>query len=223
RNDVAFTRVANTHNQRAAASGVSSLTAGDAIYDSVVGKNAAQARTAFDALSGEFYASRLGALLDDSRYTREAVGGRLDHQCAGSDGDNASPIQQCAGSAWLHPYGNWGHTSGDGNAARLRHDVSGFYLGADKTLTSDVRIGFLAGYRHARDRVSERNSRGSDDSYQLGIYAGLTRGAFSLKAGVAHAWHDLDGKRRVEYADFNDLTRADYHARTTQIFAEGGY
>src|SRR5699024_545333 len=134
RNDIDFAAVATTHNQRAAARGAGSLALGSDIYNSLVTLDTATARTAYDALSGEFYASRLGALLDDSRYTRDAVSSRLDRRCAGAHSDDAASTRQCAGSAWLHPYGDWGHTRGDGNAARLKHDVSGFYLGADKVV-----------------------------------------------------------------------------------------
>src|SRR5699024_3270722 len=117
RNNTSFASFANTPNQNAAAAGAASA-AGSPAYAVVASLDTQTASTAFDALSGEFHASRQGALLHDSRYLRRAVSQRLEQACvcAAADGAEAGgAMAQCIGSVWLHPYGDWGRTSGDGN------------------------------------------------------------------------------------------------------------
>ena len=80
---VAFQDVAQTPNQRAAAGGAQSLGAGNPVFDAVIMQDTPNALRAFDLLSGEIHASINGTLIEDSRFLREAVGGRL-RQFAGT-------------------------------------------------------------------------------------------------------------------------------------------
>ena len=72
-----FSSVAQTPNQRAAATGAESLGAGNPVFDAIVPLGVANALRAFDLLSGEIHASVAGAMLEDSRFIRNAVTGRL--------------------------------------------------------------------------------------------------------------------------------------------------
>ncbi|WP_208430651.1 autotransporter outer membrane beta-barrel domain-containing protein, partial [Methyloligella halotolerans] len=77
RNNVSFTGIANTPNQRAVAGALNDFSLDNALYLAVLNQTAAGARQAFDALSGEIHASVGGALLDEGRHVRDAVMGRL--------------------------------------------------------------------------------------------------------------------------------------------------
>ena len=72
-----FPDVARTRNQRAVAGALELFPTDNPLFLAVLGQTAAGARLAFDALSGEVYATVAGTLSDDSRYVREAVLGRL--------------------------------------------------------------------------------------------------------------------------------------------------
>ena len=74
---VSFQQVAQTPNQFAAAGGITSLGAGNPVFDAVLPLSADQARHAFDLLSGEIHASVLTMLLEQSRFIRDSIGGRL--------------------------------------------------------------------------------------------------------------------------------------------------
>jgi outer membrane autotransporter protein len=76
RNDVSFASVGLTRNQIATGAAADSLGHGP-VFNVVAGGTAAQARQAFDQLSGEVHASAAGVMLDESRYLRDAVTGRL--------------------------------------------------------------------------------------------------------------------------------------------------
>ena len=83
---VSFQEVAQTPNQMAAAGGVTSLGAGNPVFDAVLLLDAAQARNAFDLLSGEIHASVLTTLLEQSRFIRDSIGGRLRQFTGGTAG-----------------------------------------------------------------------------------------------------------------------------------------
>jgi outer membrane autotransporter protein len=64
---------------------VQTLGAGNVIFDAILSGSADGARKAFDVLSGEIHASVAGVLLDDSRYLRDAITGRLRQSYGGRD------------------------------------------------------------------------------------------------------------------------------------------
>src|SRR5699024_4292456 len=89
RNGSDFTDVANTSNERATADAVEALGSGSTLYAAVTGLSAADARQAFNDLSGEYYASAMTGMLADSGFVRTAVSDRLDQACNG-DNPNAN-------------------------------------------------------------------------------------------------------------------------------------
>lgn len=214
RNDVGFSDVADTPNQRATASAIMQLGAGNVINDVIVGLDATGAREAYDLLSGEIHASAYSALIEDSRHVREAAASNLRSALR----QNVAPEWNVWGSA----YGSWGELDGDGNAADLSVDTGGFIAGADVGL-GDWRVGFLTGYGHTSFDASERTSYASSDNYHLGVYGGAQWGSVSLRSGVAHTWHDIDTRRSIDFPGFSDSAEADYNAGTTQVFGELAY
>ncbi|MEL5472231.1 S8 family serine peptidase, partial [Serratia nevei] len=78
RNGTSFASVAQTANERAAAAAADALAAGNPVYESLLGSGTAgEARQAFRQLSGQIHADIASALVNDSRYLREALNGRL--------------------------------------------------------------------------------------------------------------------------------------------------
>jgi outer membrane autotransporter protein len=77
RNDVTFTSAAQTPNQRAVAMALDRSAPLTPLAQAVANLTAAGARQAFDALSGELHGSVQTTIIDDSRYIRQAVLGRL--------------------------------------------------------------------------------------------------------------------------------------------------
>jgi outer membrane autotransporter protein len=83
RSTVSFQEIAQTPNQRAAAAGAEALGVGNAVFDAAVMLDAPNARRAFDLLSGEIHASVTGTILEDSRFVRDAINGRLRQSVGG--------------------------------------------------------------------------------------------------------------------------------------------
>lgn len=240
RNDASFASVGETRNQKAVAFAADGLGSG-AVYNALVSLTAAEARAGFDALSGEIHASVKGALIDENRFARDAIGDRLrgsfDANCKAGDpvwtGKGSTGVygQACANTAetafWLQGYGAWGSNDGDGNAAKLSTSAGGMFIGADMSVGS-WRTGMMAGYGHSSFDADDRFSSASVDTYTLGTYAGTVvekvgAGDIGLRFGATHSWYNIDTGRSVSFAGFNAAEEASYDARALQLFGEAGY
>ncbi len=239
RNKRDFDSVAITRNQKATAKGIESmgLGSGHAVYDAIakLPDDPGLIRSSLDALSGEIHASSKTALIEDSRFIRNAAidRGRAAFAMPGASqapvqayGPDDTPISVTPNHAgpvfWSHAFGSWGKTDDDGNAASLDRDIGGFLIGADRQL-GDWRLGVMAGYSHSSINAHDRDSSAKSDSYHLGLYGATAWGNLGLRTGMAYSLHDIDTKRSVSIPGLSDRLSADYKANTFQVFAELGY
>jgi outer membrane autotransporter protein len=214
-----FDDAALTPNQKAAAAGIQSVGAGEAFSAIAALGSIDDARAAFDAVSGEIHASAKTALIEDSRFVREAAIARVR---SASDETQASASVLDGLEFWGHGFGSFGQWDGDGNAAGLERSIGGFVLGGD-AIANDWRFGLLAGYSHTGFDVDDRASSGSAASYHVGAYGGTEVGGFGLTFGGAYAWHDVEIDRTAAFSGFADALSSDYWAGTGQVFGEVGY
>jgi outer membrane autotransporter protein len=237
RNSTAFCMAGMTFNQCSTGNGLESTGVGNPVYDAVAAlPDEGAARRALDGLSGEIYASAKSALIEDSHFVRDAVNDRIRSAFGdatmgdmpvlayGPEGAMpASPGEGLGVAGWGRAFGSWGSFDGDGNAAAMDTSTGGFIAGIDGAITSDIRLGFLAGYSHSSFDVGGRSSSGSSDNYHLGLYAGGKWNALRLTGGLAYTWHDIGTNRSVVFPGFRDSLTGDYHAGTFQVFGEAGY
>ncbi|WP_271893678.1 autotransporter outer membrane beta-barrel domain-containing protein [Candidatus Phyllobacterium onerii] len=233
-----FVSVAQTRNQLATAGALDTLVQSGsslALYNSLLVLDAATAREAFDSLSGEIYASTKTALIEDSRFIRDAAINRvrssfggvatpaLPIMAYGEGGPELAPATTDKFGVWGTGFGNWGSTDSDGNAASLDRTTGGFVVGADALVWENWRLGMLAGYSRTSFDVDDRSSSGDSDNYHLGIYGGSQWGNLGFRAGAAYTWSNIDTHRSVEFPGFSEDLNADYDAGTAQVFGELGY
>lgn len=222
RNTVAFPAVGVTFNQRASGAALDSL-GGGLLYNAVVQLDAPTARLAFDQLSGELHASVRSALVEDSRFVREAGADRL-RQAQGGVGNTGDlkTVEGANGGLWTRAYGSWGDTKGDGNAAKAKRGTRGVLVGADRRF-GDWRLGVLGGAGSSSVSVDERQSSAKIDSYHLGLYGGTEWGALALRTGASYTHHSIDTRRRIAFTGLGGTPEASYGAGTTQVFGELGW
>jgi len=238
-----------TPNQKSVATGINNSILGGTImpdsFDALFALSGSPLRAALDTLSGEIHASAKSALMEDSRFLRDAVNERIRAAFAGV-GAAASPVLAYGETgtdtgataafnhalapadtgrlaAWGSVFGSWGSTDGDGNAAGLDRSTGGFFTGIDGLVADNVRLGIMTGYSHSSFDVDGRASSGSSDSYHLGLYGGTEMGALGLRSGLAYSWHDIRTARSAAFPGFADSLSADYDAGTLQAFGEAGY
>ncbi|HFF9519510.1 TPA: autotransporter outer membrane beta-barrel domain-containing protein [Serratia marcescens] len=220
RNGTSFASVAQTANERAVAAAADALAAGNPVYESLLSSGTAgEARQAFRQLSGQIHADIASALVNDSRYLREALNGRL-RQAEGLA--SSSAIKADEGGAWAQLLGAWDHASGDANATGYQASTYGVLVGLDSAAEDDWRLGVATGYT----RTSLHGGYGSkadSDNYHLAAYGDKQFGALALRGGAGYTWHRIDTKRSVNYGMQSDRDTAKYSARTEQLFAEAGY
>lgn len=236
RNTVSYASVAATGNQRgvAAALGSGPAVGGAAVQNALLNADAAGARAAFDSLSGEIHASTASAMLEDSRYIRDAVNERMrqpgcyredDPRNSLAPSENRLSSAGCHGEmvGWMRVLGTWGHMGGDSNTAKLDRNLSGFLLGTDKQVDDAWRVGVAAGYTRSDLDAKRRSSSADVDSYHLMAYTAYQQEAFAARMGVAYSWHDIESKRDVAVGGAGQRLKADYKARSAQVFGEVGY
>jgi len=213
RNATSFASVGQTPNQRAVASAVEGMGAGNSVYESLLlSATASDAQQAFQQLSGEIYPALSSVLINDSRQLRDAIGERL------HDANSAQ------GNGWIKALGAWGTTDSRHDTAGYSTSIGGLLAGVDGALDEQTRIGLVTGYSDSSLSMgSGTHASAKVDSYHLGAYAGHDIGAWRLSTGAAYSWHRADVKRDLQYGDVSAKQKAKVDAATTQVFGEAAY
>ncbi|WP_166792981.1 autotransporter outer membrane beta-barrel domain-containing protein [Budvicia aquatica] len=182
------------------------------IHDIIVSQPSVEtARQSFKQLSGEIHASAKSALLEDSRFLREAVNNRLREE-SGSEG-----------GAWAHTYGSWGRFNGNHNVADLKRHTGGVFIGVDQQINPTWTAGVMTGYSRANIDNQQRRASAERDDYHVGAYVKGQWDNLSLHTGLGQTWHQYSTDRSINIPGLQDRLTADYGARTSQLFAETRY
>ncbi|MBS0849282.1 autotransporter domain-containing protein [Citrobacter sp. JGM124] len=206
RNDVAFASAATTANQVSTASAVELLGSGNAVYNAIAMLDKGAPQYAFDALSGEGYASLAGAM------TRGAltVSDMATEQARATHDKNV----------WLNVYGGRQTADGASGTANTAYRQHGFLLGANGTLSDNMQLGVFGGASKGDFDVNDRDFSADVDNYQLGAYANYTYNQLGLTFGTVGSWGDVTAKRNVTVGSLNEKLSADLDSRTLQVFGE---
>ena len=235
---VVFQSVAETPNQYATAGALDSLAESGpslALYNRLLMLDADQARSAFDALSGEIYASTRTALVEDSRHVREAMNARL-RAAFDATGASSSPViaydpanpsasvaPDYAGAAlWTYGFGSWGSGDSNDNAAATDRRTGGVLLGMDADV-ADWRVGLVAGYSRSNIEADARLSSADSDNWHAGLYGGTQWGSLALRGGAAYTWSNIDTSRNIVIPGLQETEKAGYDAGLVQAFGELAY
>lgn len=256
RNATTFASVGATRNQAVTGGAIEALGAGNALYETVlVNTDPAAARTAFASLSGEVHASAVTAQFETAFFVREAILDRLRRgdpsaapvfpgvsapslpaaYSADLPGRAAPPVQVPAQlveprayAVWGQGFGAFGRTRGDGNAASLSRQISGFVLGADTRIDlggfpGGWRLGVAGGYSNTSLDVTGRASSGVIESGFGGLYAGTSLGPVTLRFGVVAGANSLSLRRSILAPGFTQSLGTRTGGLTAQVFGEVGY
>jgi outer membrane autotransporter protein len=207
RNAATFAERGSTDNQRQSAASAEALKCGNALFNPLVQLSSADARVAFDQISGEIHASTRGALIDDSRFVRDAL------LSARRDGRGL----------WASGYGSWGEIEGNGNAAALERKSSGLFVGADLGFGRGWTVGIAGGRSNADFGLDARSSDAEVESWHAAAHVTGRFGRLRIAVGGAFSWHEVETARTVAFTGFSDSPAARYDGSTRQAFAEIAY
>ncbi|MFA7264270.1 MAG: autotransporter domain-containing protein [Caulobacter sp.] len=208
-----FPDVALTFNQRQAADALKVLdrTGGSdalAVYNDLLMLDENSARSAFDASSGEIYASLL-----DARQ-RAAIGLARQFSMRGYSG-----LVEGVG-VWGGLISHDGRVAGDGNGGQIKVDGLGDELGADyRGEANGWAVGVGGGWQSGDVALAARASRAEVDSWHLGGYAryGAGSAGFTALATGVHSQADADVARRISFGTIDRTARANSDVRTTAL------
>lgn len=211
RNNLTFSQLAVTPNQRATATAVdASFAAGSLLYQALVVSTEDGARLAFDALSGEVHASTIGAAAQQSETLRRAILDRLSVDAKGTQ-------------LWVQANGELAQLRGNGNAAKVRiRDAGGLSLGVD-TDVGAVRLGVAATYASSDASLHARSASAETRAVSASVYAAARLGAVALRAGASYSDLDVKTSRSVAIGTLSDRLKAKYGGRAMGLYGELGY
>ena len=212
RSGIDFSALAITPNQIATANAIETIRPSNPLYIAIVNLDTAeQAQAAFNLLSGEIHASIIGSVVEESRYLRDAIFQHLtDETPNNNDG------------LWLRTYNAKTTRDTDNNAATLDGNSFGFFIGVDKNITSNVKIGSVVGYGTRQDGVANRLSNASLQQFDFSLYSEYTHQPFYLRYGYGHFWYSVSTQRTVELPTLVNYLKSDYTLYSDQFFAEMG-
>ena len=237
-NSIRFADLAESSNQAAAANGIESLGSGE-LYNHVLHLPNGAPAPFFSQVSGDTHASLVSSLVRLGGYApsisqRHLQGNLTASMRAGApvaQSDGPLPASAWPSSkalpAWAELVGHRQTYNSDGNAARLKQNSTGLFVGMDEEVAqSGWRMGGSLGYTQADGTVDERSASSKVKSYSAAVYGGKSFGTgmgprINVMGGLAYTWHDINTERRI--ASLGQTLQADYSSHTTQLFAEVGY
>ncbi len=207
---------AATPNQRAAAVAADGLAINQGLPKPLTQLFPQQVGGVLDGLSGELHPATAFALVEGSRYVRDAaLARRAGATAPGADAGDAT-------GAWVQALGGNSKLDGNSNTARTDANSNGLLVGIDREF-SGWQVGVLGGTGRTDVKQQERHAKSKIDNTHFGAYASHSWGGFGLRGGVAWSKHKVKSTRDVDFAGFSDSLSARYNAHTRQAFIEAGY
>ncbi|WP_106640064.1 autotransporter domain-containing protein [Allosphingosinicella vermicomposti] len=208
RNNINFEDVAQTTNQENVAAAIEGLGITNDLYADISLLTEASARQAFDALSGEAYASLGSNLIVDGHQVVDAV---LD---AGRDMGGTG--------VWARALGDWGSFDSANGVAGVDGDQQGV-IGGVNFGAGGFTVGAAIGATRSDYRYGSRSSNAEVDTKMAALHAGYGAGPVTARIGGSYSWHDIEASRTIAFPGFSETASSTYDAKTTQLFGEVGY
>ncbi len=206
RNDVSLGAVAQTPNQIAVAAAVSARSSGG-VFDAVIGLNAADARGAFDQLSGEVFAAGMTVAGRDAHDAARELIGRID----GPRGQKKT--------AWIA--GDLGQLKAGAHDGLAGVESDRQVISGGIEVTGDtLRYGFS--YRYAKNELSldARASDGKLVSNSAFAYFGYSWGGLRIAGGAGYSAHTLSTDRRIAFGGLTNRLTSDGDGHSYTSFGE---
>lgn len=244
-----FISVARTGNQRAVARALDSLSQSGtslALYNAMLTLSAEEARTAYQQLSGDVYASAQSAFLQAGQSVNNTINGRMrgmtsSNSAAASveplayaedDTDKTPKDDRFAAyekkaetfdaerfSVWGTGFGSWGSIDGTDGGLDTNIGNGGVLFGLDGLVTDAWRVGVTGGYSHSI--FNTETSDGGSNNYHVGVYGTGEWGALALRSGLNYTWSDVGTTRQV--TALGQTLNGSYNADSVNAFSEVGY
>jgi len=225
RNDVRFADPANDPAQKQTANSIEALGAGNSIYDAVVNLNTAQARSAFDVLSGEHTGGIIQSFTSSLETVQNTISNRITALSGGgsdiSSGD-APEVSNAASRVWSEVTGSFGHSDRRDETPKQDRRSAGILAGIDVPLADgSTYIGGYGGWERASLDTENEGASSDIDNIHLGVYAQHELGqGLRLSGGISGTRHDIDTTRHIVIPSLTATASSDTQGYTIGSFAE---
>ncbi|MEP9358376.1 autotransporter-associated beta strand repeat-containing protein [Sphingomonas sp. KR3-1] len=206
RNDVSLASVAQTPNQIAVAAAVGKASSGG-VFDAVIGLNAADARSAFDQLSGEVFTAGMTVASRDGHDAGRELIGRID----GPRGQKRT--------AWIA--GDVGQLKAGAQDGLAGFESDRQTISGGIEMTGD-NLRYGVSYRYAKNKISldARASQGKLVSNSAFAYLGYTLGGLRFAGGVGYSANTISTERRVAFGGLSNQLAAAGDGHSYTAFGE---
>lgn len=206
RNDIDFADRADTRNARAVGRALTSLGAGNPLFEEALFLAADEVQGDFTSLAGEVYPGLAAGLLEDAQMLRRSMMGQ--------------PIREDRGTfGWATLLGSWGKADATAGTAKLNSNQKGVIGG----------VGFAADGFNASlglGRIAADYTSAGHADVDSTVVAGTVRyamGGIGATIGATYAWHDIDVSRATTLGGMGDSLRGKADGSTRQVFGEVGF
>ena len=206
RNDVSLGAVAQTPNQVAVAAAVGAKSSGD-VFDAVIGLNAADARGAFDQLSGEVFLAGMTVASRDGHDAGRELIGRID-----------GPRDQKR-TFWIA--GDMGQLKAGSEDGLAGFDSNRQTISGGIEMTGD-NLRWGVSYRYAKNKV-DMNGQSADArlvSNSAFAYLGYTLKDLRFAGGFGYSSNTVSTDRRVAFGSLNNQLSAAGDGHSYTAFGE---
>ncbi|WP_054156591.1 autotransporter domain-containing protein [Rhizobium sp. AAP43] len=244
-----FTSVATTPDQLSVARALNSLSQSGpslSLYNAMLALSADEARTAYQQLSGDTYATAQASVQQTGRGINNTLNSHLRGMTSGvstptpvqplgyaedmtgktakdarfaSFEEKAESFDAQRFSGWTTGFGSWGRVDGIDGDLDTRIGNGGVLIGLDGLVTDAWRIGVMGGYSHST--FDTETSDGGSNNYHVGLYGTGEWGALALRSGVNYTWSNVDTARQV--TALGQTLNGSYNADSINAFSELGY
>jgi len=181
----------------------------------------AQARAAYDQISGVVYTTVPTVALDNAQMVSGLVFRQLDNVelLAAAQG----PDQPIPAGPWASLLGDTDTYTGDGNAPGFSSQTYGALLGYDQPIKPGLSWGGLLGTWHKTVSLNETGAWASLTSVLLGLYGGYTTGPWVVHGIVGYTFDSDTGTRPLEFGPLSRTATSSFNPNEVLAAVEGGY
>lgn len=242
RNSVFFQDVAQTLNQRTVATALNTTPTDSSLFLAIVGQSAANARSAFNALSGEGLTGAItGGLQAGSQFGAGVLSQAIEANGAAPPAAQGDPAMMGLGmpakdktdplAASVSRLRMW--ASGFDQRLRLGADAttgsavttsrqSGIMTGADVRLVPGFSLGIAGGYSDGATTTDDRATRVAMTGYHLATYGVARFGAMYVAASGSYSGFSNSSDRTVVALGTSEREKADFTSQVLALRAEIG-
>jgi len=240
RNDTSFADIAETANQKGAASALGGFAPGDAASTALTGLSTTEAQRAYDLVSGDSHAASQTVM----GQTMSLFQGAMERGAGSGSGSVMSYLDAGAGlvgpvgsaeaivspiapnAIWLTPMAGRGVVDGDSNSGATQWAAGGLAMGYERRAVlagGDVVAGLGLGYSMSTATTPARLASSSAQGGQIGAYGKWSNDAAALSGSLSYGVNHVSSSRDIVIGPLTRTATAGYWMQGIDAALQAGY